>query len=175
MMAQRLVSQDRQLQLVDEALGRNRLEQAVEEMMILFQDDRGRLGRLVEEGHIERILSTIAQKDVPLAVEAAQQALKASPGLARSVIIDSLLNSAQSSSGKNRPLALKALFSAASYTSDDPGRREKAVRQYLACAEKWKDADAKSAFDAAAKAEKFAAGDPGLQIEVREKRAALGL
>ena len=174
-MPQRLVSQDLQLRLIDEALGRNRLEQAVEEMMILFQDNRNRLGRLVEEGHIERILGAIAQKDVPIAIEAAQQALKVAPALARSVIVDSLLTSAESSSGKNRPLALKALFSAATYTSDDPERREKTVRQYLACAEKWKDTDAKSAFEAAANAEEFAASDPGLQIEVQEKRAALSL
>ncbi len=49
------------------------------------------------------------------------------------------------------------------------------MRQYLACAEKWKDVDAKSAFEAAAKAEEFAATDPGLQTEVQQKRAALSL
>ncbi len=124
-MSQRLVDLDMQLLTINVALSNNRLEAAADEMMVLFHGSNNRRGGLVDEGHIERILGTIAQKEPALAVEAAQRALKVAPALVRPALVDSLLNSAENNSAKNRPLALKALFTAATIQAMIPSAGKK--------------------------------------------------
>lgn len=174
-MALRLVDKDRQIALIDAALASNRLEEAADEFITLLAGKNIKHVSLMGEGHIGRILDAIAKKEPSLAVQTAERALKILPVLTRPAAVESLLGCAEDVADKNKAVALKALSVAAKYSCEDPDQREKTATQLLGFASRWKDVDAKSAFDVASGALNVSANDAVLHQQVEAQVRALNI
>jgi hypothetical protein len=174
-MALRLVDKDRQIALIDKALASNRLEDAAEEFITLLGGKNIKHVPLMEEGHIGRILDAIAQKEPSLAIHTAERALKILPVLTRAAVVGSLLACAESIGDADKNLALKALTIATKYSSEDPEQRDKTAMQLVGFAGRWKDTDAKSAFEVASGALALSTKDAVLRQTVDTKVRALNI